>query len=116
MSFHKWLIHRCIIQKVTTTQLSTGELSEAYTTRTSAVECRFVAKRQQYANESTGEQRLFDYLLLLRNDQTIETTDRITSITLNGGSVDTGPYKVIGVLNRNAMTTRHKSVALEKVK
>lgn len=118
-AFRRALIHSCIIQSFTTSQLGTGELSKTWAASGTAEYCRFVSKRERYANETKGAQIVTEYGMLFPEDTAVINQNRITTITLRrtGASLSTDTWQILEVLPRSDNRgNRHVYCALERVK
>lgn len=118
-AFRRTLIHACVIQAFTTSQLATGELSKTWAASGTADYCRFVSKEERFANETKGLQIATKYGMLFPETVTINNKDRVTTITLRrtGASVSADTWEVLEVLPRDDNRgVRHIYCSLERVK
>lgn len=115
--FQKKLIHSCTIQRNTPAQSSSGELIDSWANLATGVDCRYVEKREAFANEAVGFQVSKRHMLLLNSGVDVKDEDRIITILLKSDSstVDAGPFVVDAVLERNTGSAHHISLELEKI-
>lgn len=114
--FKKHLIHQCTIERRTDSQSASGELIPAWTD-TNTINCRYVQKRERYADESLGFMMLEQHILLVNDDADVVEEDRITDIVRrrDGITVDAGPFTIESVLDRSTYRPHHISLELERV-
>lgn len=116
--FKKTLIHICTVQRTTPAQSSTGELIDSWAD-VGDVDCRYVQKKMDYAIESVSLQEELQHLMLMNNGEDVIEEDRIVDIVRKSDSVsvDTGPFTVESLLERNAnmASGHHVSLNLERI-
>ena len=116
-SFRKWLIHTAVIDAAPKGTAATGEVTNSWNPAGTSI-CRFVAETQRYASEQGGELLTTAYMMYWPAGTSIQAlVNSVTNITLTstGGTVDSGRYKVLEVLGRNAKTQRHITTRMEKI-
>lgn len=114
--FKKKLIHQCTIQRTTPVQSSSGEPLDSWAT-VGTVDCRYVRKKQRVAQESIGFMTLLEDILLMNDSEDVIEEDRIINIVKksDGSSVDSGPFTIEALLQRNTSDGHHLSLQLERV-
>lgn len=115
--FRSLLIHQATVQRISSEpQDSIGEPEPVWADN-EIVDCRFIEKRESIANESVGFLMQEIFLMLVDTGTDVLVDDRITDVTTKstGASVDTGPFLIHAVLQRNTRVGHHISLNLEKI-
>lgn len=114
--FKKHLIHRCMIQRRTDVQNSSGELIPTWAD-VGDVNCRFVQKQERIADPSTGFPMIKEDMLLMDTGEDVIEEDRAVDIIFrsDSSSVDAGPFTIESLLGRNSTRRHHLSLKLERV-
>lgn len=114
--FKKKLIHQCTIQRNTPVQSGSGELLDVWTT-IDTVDCRFVEKREGYAQEGISFQMQKLPMILMNAGEDVQEEDRIIDIVwkLDDTLLDAGPYSIDSLLRRSTGSAHHLSLSLERI-
>lgn len=114
-AFSRALIHTCTIQRAATSRSASGDQLEAWSDEYTSVACRFVQKQERVVAPDQSLQMVERNLLLLKSDQDVTESDRVTDIELNGSTVDSGPFRIEALLQRHGSGLHHLSLTLERV-
>jgi hypothetical protein len=76
-----------------------------------------VVTEENFAGEDKSFQRRTVYKILLAAGTDVRTTDQVVDVTIEGGQVVAGPFKILAVLpRRGAKGMNHISLKLERIK
>lgn len=117
--FQQRLSHSCMVQRDSgTSQSLSGEIGTSWADSGTRRPCRYVERRETFANESGGAITLKTRLLLMNGTSDVITEDRIVDIWDNTDTlIDAGPFTVedLAVRRRTDGTVHHLSLRIERV-
>lgn len=115
MSFGQWLIHSCTVQRATMTTDAYRVSKPVWASVASGLRCRLVATAQRRTPDDLSQSPVIaSFKLLVPTGTDVQIGDQITSIALEDGTTDAGPYRIEAVLTRRAASARHISLQLTR--
>jgi hypothetical protein len=110
-------IHTCNTQRATATTDVYRNKKRSYTSQLTAQPCRLVINTEAKIMDVTAELVIVDkYKLFLPFSADVLAGDRVTSVTLEDGTVVSETLDVYAILPRRGASIRHKTAILKKVK
>ncbi len=121
MSLDSLLIHTCVIENpaVGSTNAYNNAVTK-YVLPLENVRCRLVESNEPMQTElridevSEGVIKSV-YKLMVRGDVDLQEKAKISSVTLEDGTVISDVFEVVSVLNRHGRSLHHKTATLERI-
>jgi len=122
MRLHRWLIHSCLVQRVTIERGEAGEDVETWSDW-SSFRCRLIEAGQTAADSALGRPVEYDYLLALDpkdvgdlgSGTEIVLTDRVKYVTLETDHVLDGPFRIAELTTSRRKRAELVIAGLERV-
>ena len=117
MSLDNHLIHTCSIQNPAAGSSNVyNNASKAYAAAITGVHCRLVETRELITgDEVTARVITSVYQLMVRADVNLQENAKISSLTLEDGTVIGDTFRVIDLLIRRGRNAHHKTATLERL-
>jgi len=117
MSLDNHLIHTCTIEnRLESTTNVYNNAVEGYDTPITDVRCRLVESEETVQTDEVTEGVVKTvYKLIVRKDIDLQEKAKISSVTLEDGTVITDTFRVEKVLHRRGRSAHHKTATLERI-
>lgn len=122
MRLHRYLIHNCMIERLTVTRGSAGEDVDTWSDW-SSFRCRLLEESQSVADNTLGQPVQYDYRLALdpadvgdlASGTQIVLTDRVKYVTLETDQTLTGPFRIVELITKRRKKAELTIASLERV-
>ena len=117
MSLDSHLIHTCTIENPAAGSVNVyNNASKGYAAPITGVRCRLVEDRELVRSDEVSESYIQSiYRLMVRGDVNLQEKAKISSLTLEDGSVINDTFQVIDLLIRRGRNAHHKTATLERI-
>lgn len=117
MSLDSMLIHRCTIENPTAgSQNVYNNASKAYATAITDVHCRLIENKELVERDEVTEGYIkTTYTLMVLKSVDLREKAKISSVTLEDGSVISDVFEVNDVIERRGRNSHHKTAMLERI-
>lgn len=117
MSLDDHLIHTCTIENRTSGSTNVyNNASKAYAAPITGVRCRLIETRELVQSDEVSEGFIQSiYKLMVRGDVNLTDRAKISSVTLEDGTVVTDTFEVADLLIRRGRNAHHKTATLERI-
>jgi hypothetical protein len=117
MSLDDHLIHTCTIENPGSGSTNAyNNKTKAYTTPLTGVRCRLIEDREEVKTDEITEGTIRTvYRLMVRSDVDLQEKAKVSSVTLEDGTVINDVFEIDSVLVRRGRNAHHKTATLERI-